>query len=169
MEWADGGTMILDPVPRLDERGCTVNVTITPVGDGATGRARIALSHGDDASGWWIGINDQGRAVVGLGTVAGPVSLAAGSSLVAGEAVEIDVVLPGIPGERLEIRVRAAGWAEAATSSVVLGARMLAPRGPFRRGARAERGGELVLPFDGTVSRLVLRPGKHPRNVEGAP
>ncbi|SDZ42174.1 hypothetical protein [Herbiconiux ginsengi] len=162
MEWSDGSAGILDPVPLVDERGCTVRVTITPAADGPAGRPRIALSHGEDASGWWIGVDEQGRAVVGLGTVAGPVSLAAGAPLAPGEAAAIAALLPGAPGERLEIRVRAAGWIEEAAASVVVGARMLPPRGRFRRGARSERGGELILPFHGTVSGLMVTPGKHP-------
>ena len=144
----------VDRMPRIDAAGLLVSVRLepdAPVGSGP----QTALAHALDAAGWWIGVGDDGRAMVGMGTTAGPVSLAVGAPLRPGEPVEVIARIPGRIGDRLEIEVR--GTDSSARRGAVIGAALVPSPGPLLWGCRSLR--DRVLPeqtFRGTVGPVVL-------------
>ncbi|MFL2000332.1 hypothetical protein [Microbacterium sp. A1-JK] len=149
----------VDRPPALGEAGFSVTVGIRPdrpVGQGPQG----ALAHALDAAGWWIGVGDDGRATVGMGTTAGPVSVSAGDPLAAGEWAQIAVRIPGRVGDRLEIAVRASSGPDAPARSVVVGARLVAAPGPLVWGCRALRDRRVPQhPFLGAIGPVLLDDG----------
>ncbi|RKT35815.1 hypothetical protein DEU34_0320 [Microbacterium sp. AG1240] len=149
----------VDRPPALGEAGLRVTVGIRPdrpVGQGPQG----ALAHALDAAGWWIGVGDDGRATVGMGTTAGPVSLSAGDPLAAGEWAEIAVRIPGRPGDRLEVVVRPSSGAASPVRSVVVGARLVAAPGPLLWGCRGLRDRRVPQhPFLGAIGPVRVDDG----------
>ncbi|MFG6477262.1 hypothetical protein ACFXP7_12845 [Microbacterium sp. P06] len=149
----------VDRAPSVGAAGILVIVEVrpaTPVGYGP----QAALARALDAAGWWIGVGDDGRATVGMGTTAGPVSIAAGDPLEAGERVELVARIPGRAGGRLEITVRpadAVGESPIAARSAVIGAPLVPSPGPLLWGCRALR--DRSVPehsFVGEVGRVVV-------------
>lgn len=165
---ATGSYARFDAVPPIGPAGLVVALALLPTtpGDPALG-PQVAIAHAADGTGWWVGLGPDGRACAGVCTTSGPVSLPVGEPLAAGCWVEVRVVIPGRPGERLRIEVAPEGTfaanrfvrppAATATASVVVGAPVVPARGPLLWGCRSLRDGrEPELGFDGRVENPVI-------------
>ncbi|WP_344751820.1 hypothetical protein [Gryllotalpicola koreensis] len=137
----------------MGSEGLLAAVELVPGPPPEAARPRIALAHGQDAAGWWIGLDAGGRCAVGVMTEAGPVSLPVGARLMQGEAVRVVARIPGRSGERLQVEL----WhgSERVTASAVLGATVVAAAGPVVWGGRAGAA-HARLPFLGRVAELLL-------------
>lgn len=132
-----GPYAVMDGAPRVGERGLLVSASFRPA-DPRRGVVQGVVAHAHDAAGWWIGIGADGRALVGVGTTTGPVSLAIGPPLDPGVDVRVHARFPGAPGHRLEARIVVDGRETGAARAVVGSAAVPAP-GSVVWGARALR------------------------------
>ncbi|WP_159502419.1 N,N-dimethylformamidase beta subunit family domain-containing protein [Microbacterium sp. 18062] len=162
------GSFARFPGVPVGEDGLTVAFAMMPTrpGDAVAG-AQVVVAQALDGAGWWIGLTSEGRAMVGVGTSAGPVSLSAGEPLAAGCWVEVVARIPGRAGGRLSIEVSQAGSfasnrfvrrpAPPETASAVIGARVVASPGSLVWGCRALRDGRTPEHlFDGRIENPVI-------------
>ena len=165
---AVGSYARFDGMPRLTDAGLVVAFAMMPTRPGHSELGpQIAVAHADESGGWWIGLDEDGRACVGVGTDRGPVRISAGEPLAAACWVEVRVSIPGAVGGRLTIDVAQAGTVESnrfirrglppATASARLGARVLSVAGPLLWGCRTLRDGRVPQNlFDGRVENPVI-------------
>jgi N,N-dimethylformamidase len=166
-ETAIGSYVRVDGVPHPGSEGLTIALALCPTRPGVAGLGpQIALAHAHDGAGWWVGLDDTGRALVGMSTAAGPVSLSAGTPLQAGQWVELVARVPARAGGRLSLEVRPAGTFESnaavadaasATAGVQVGSPLIPSPGPLTWGCRTLRDRRLPeQPFDGRVENPVM-------------
>lgn len=167
-ETAVGSYVRVDRFPPPTTAGLTVALAVCPTRPGGADLGpQVALAHAHDGAGWWVGVAADGRALVGMSTAAGPISLLAGRPLAPGQWVELVARIPGRPGERLSLEVRPAGTfasnafvddsAEPARASVVVGSPLIPSPGPLTWGCRTLR--DLRHPehaFDGRIENPVV-------------
>ncbi|MFT4215055.1 MAG: hypothetical protein QM622_09810 [Microbacterium sp.] len=153
-------------IPTIDACGVTITARLQPRG-APTGIPRVAVAHAQHAAGWWIGVNARGRISVGVATREGPVALPAGDPLREGESAIVTAVVPGRPGERLEVSVDTGG-ATPTRADVVLGSPVLPARTPLTWGGRFLDRDSLELPFGGAVADVVIVGGTGTTPVECA-
>jgi N,N-dimethylformamidase len=165
---APGSYARFDDFPALGPDGLVVAFALLPTrpGDEVLG-SQVALAHARDASGWSIGLTEDGRMGVTVVTTSGPVHLTAGAPLAPGCWVEVRASIPARAGERLSLEVSDSGTFAAnafvrapsapARASVVLGADVRPARGAMHWGCRSLRDGtHPELPFDGRVENPVV-------------
>lgn len=166
-ETAPGSYVRIDRVPPIGSSGLTVAVAVNATRPGEAGLgSQVILAHVQDATGWSVGLNAQGRPTLTVGTAAGPASVSAGPPLIPGHWYELVARIPGGNGGVLRLDVRSAGTfavnrvvaAPVDTfGSVRIGARVLSSGGPLLWGCRQLRGGRAPeLSFDGRVENPVV-------------
>lgn len=123
----------------------------------AAGRSQVALAHGEDGSGWWIGVGADGRVRVGAVTAAGPLAVAAGDVCAIGEQVRVRASLPG--RARAPLRIRVDGDRAEHTESVVVSEPIVPARGPLLWGGRAVGRDLRGSGFTGTIADVAISVG----------
>lgn len=150
-----GPYAVMDGAPRVGERGLLVSASMRPA-DPRRGVVQGVVAHALDAAGWWIGIGVDGRALVGIGTATGPVSLAIGSPLEPGAEVRVHARFPGGPGDRLQARLVVDGQ-DAGDAGVVVGSAPISAPGSVLWGARSLRDRRLPEhPFLGEIGDVSM-------------
>lgn len=156
------GLVEVDGIPPLDERGLTVAVVIVPARTVPVGQ--VALAHGEDGTGWWLGLDAAGRPAVGAVTTGGPAAVSVSMAAVPGEPVRLIARIPGRVGELLQLRAEATRRLRA---EAVLGRAVVRVDGPLRWGARSLRDGA-ESPFSGRIADVALAPGDLLDDADGS-